>query len=110
MQSANEIVKDLLLPAHLFVFAREAILPVDELPYRRAVVVGEGLYVGVDVEVLALIVRLVLDVPDPPLIILPLVAPEIAIFGVRADEVGFGPLFGDVGLAAPADRAAVGFA
>lgn len=42
-----------------------------------------------DVEVLALVVRLVLDVPYPPLLDVAFFAPEIEVFGVGGDEVCF---------------------
>ena len=63
-----------------------------------------------DIEVLALVVRLVLDVPYPAVVVVAFFAPEIEVFGVGWDEVGFRPQLGDVGLAASTDCAAVGFA
>jgi hypothetical protein len=66
VQSADDVEEDLLLCAHLLVVGMvEAVLLVDQFPDGTAVVVGERLYVCVDVKVLAPVVGLVLHVPHP---------------------------------------------
>lgn len=66
MQSADEIVEDLLITAKLFVMALEAVFAVDQLPDRDSVVIGEAFNVVVQIEVLAFVIVLVLHVPHPP--------------------------------------------
>lgn len=75
MQPTDKIIQYLLILTHLFILTLEAIFSIYELPYGGAIVIGKGFYVGMDVEVLTLIVGLVLDMPYPTFLIVALFAP-----------------------------------
>lgn len=77
MEAADKVVEYLFIVAKLVEGVLEAILFVDELPDGPSVVVGEALDVGIDVEVLSLVVGLVLHMPNPPLRCFSLVAPQV---------------------------------
>jgi hypothetical protein len=110
VEPADKIVEYFFVVTELIEIVLETVLAIDELPDGPAVVVGEALDVGVQVEVLALVVGLVLHVPHPPLRSLPLVAPQILPVRVRTYTVSVAPELRDVPLVAPAHRAAVGLA
>lgn len=81
----------------------ETILLVNKIPNRGSVVISEAFYVGVDIEVLPLVIGLVLNVPHPPLRLLPLLAPQILSLRVGTDPVGIAPELRNVSLIAPAN-------
>lgn len=87
VNSTDDVVENFLLVAHLIeeVGSLEAVFLVDKLPDVGAIVVGEGLYVLVDVEVFAPVVGFILNVPYPPVFMVStLVGPEILTLGVSS--------------------------
>lgn len=64
MQSADDAVQYLLLPAHVLEVSTEAVLVVDQLPDVAAVIGGVSLLVKIHVEVLTSVVFDVFHVPD----------------------------------------------
>lgn len=112
VQSADDAVEQLFVFAHALhlVFAAEAILLVDELPNEGAIIIGIGLDVRVDVEVLPLVVLLVLHVPDPLAPLHPLRRPLLDPVPARRHPLRVQPYARDVLLLAPADAAGSGLA
>jgi len=66
MQTTDNSIEGLLLSAHLFTGrGLKTVITIYQLPNIRSVVVGERLYVGKNVKVLSLVVRLIFNVPNP---------------------------------------------
>ena len=107
VETADDVVEDFLFYAHLIeqIGSLEAIFFVDQFPDIGAVVIGEGFYIGVNIEVLTPIVGLILNVPYPSIVIVPFIGPEIEILGVSFDFFGAGPKLRDIFVVASADCA-----
>jgi hypothetical protein len=107
VQAADDAVEQLFLLAQFAVgfVAAEAALLVDQLPDGRPVVVGVGFHVGTDVEVLALVVLLVLNVPDPLFAALPLWRPLLHSVPARRGAIEMHPNGRDILLITAADVA-----
>lgn len=93
MQSANDFVQYFFLGAHLLVFrlSTKAVILVNHIPDQRAIIVGERLDVGVNIEVLSLVVFLILNVPNPVSIAVSLISPQIHLLAFASDSVGLHP-------------------
>jgi hypothetical protein len=108
MEAADDVIEYFFLVAELLVGVAEAVVLVDEFPDVGAVVVGEGLDVGMYVEVLALIVGLILNVPNPPVLaVAALILPKVQVVEVRLDLLRVGPKLRNVLVVASADGAAL---
>ena len=88
VKSTNDVVENFLFVTHLVEEVRslEAIFLVDKLPDVGAIVVGEGLYVLVDVKIFALVVGFILNMPDPSILVTStLIGPKILTLSVGSN-------------------------
>lgn len=89
----------------------EAIFFIDQWPYTRAIIVCERLNIGLQIEIFALIIFLILDMPYPLILLDSIFSPEInaAIFDGFLDFVGGFPKMWNIFFIASADYAAFWF-
>ncbi len=109
MQSTDKIIQYSFFLTKLLVILPEAIFFIDQFPDLCSIVVGIWLDVRMHVEILALIVWFVLDMPDPSLNILSFGAPEISTFWMGKNLVGTTPKLRDIFISATTDTAATWF-
>ena len=85
VKSTDDVVENFLFVTHLIeeVGSLEAILLINKLPNVGAIVIGEGLYVLVDVKIFAPVVGFILNMPDPSILVVStLIGPKILTLSV----------------------------
>ena len=109
MKSTDKIIQDSFFLTELLVVLPEAIFFIDQFPDLSSIVVGIWLDVGMNIEILALIVWLILNVPDPSLNIFSFWTPKIATFWMGKNLVSTTPKLWDIFISATTDAAAARF-
>lgn len=113
MQTWNDCVEDLFFIAEFLLKGGfKTVLFIDQLPNITTIVVGERLYISVNIEVLPFIVSHVLDMPHPTVAsTVPLRSPQLLSFlHMRAHAISTAPKERDIIFTATTNGAAFTFA